>query len=162
MSKLTRALRSLFRSRSTVSPAAADPVLEGRLLARYDAVHPNSHPPSTRRLPMKLSSRIAVTACATLAFGLVAFKAPAQVAVSLGRSVAVTLAPGAPLPDTEAFAGFFQRVCHPVEAGGSASCEVGVRVQQSSEGPTTIHFDVWCAGLPESLSDAMRAEFPEL
>src|SRR5690348_8167324 len=104
MSKLTRSLRSLFRIRS-VEP---DGALEERLLSRYDALHPVA-----RRLPMKLSSRIAVTACATLALGLVAFQAPAQVALVLGRSVAITLPAGAPSPDAQGLAAFFERVCHP-------------------------------------------------
>lgn len=153
MSKLSRALRSLFR---VAAAPAADRALEERLLARYDALHPD--PP--RSLPMRLPTRLAVTTCATLALGLVAFQAPAQIAVSLGRSVAVTLPQDAAPPDAEGLAAFFQRVCH--LAGETGTCEVGVRMQRSSVGPTTIHFDVWCEGLPASLGDAMRTEFPEL
>jgi hypothetical protein len=152
--RLRRALASLFRVQ-----VAPDRALEDRLLARYDALHPEASP---RRLPMRTSRRIAVAACATLAIGLVAVNAPAQVELSLGRSVGITLPPGTDLPDAKALAGFFKKVCHPAGSSDTASCDVGVRIEKHEGEPTTVHFDVWCEGLPQSLGGALQAEFPEL
>jgi hypothetical protein len=136
-------------ARSATRPEGRD-ALEARLLEQFDRMHPDYKERSMKRTVR----RVAFGAAAIAGLGVLACGAPAEVGVTVGTRLTVTMEAGGEMPAPDEIAKL-------VGDGGNFS-EVQARVKRTGD-KTTLELTLWGGDLPDGpISARLVEELPAL